>query len=68
MAKKFRLRNLVHCPEFLTAANAKHVFVNDDRPVIGSSYLRDNIEEKYSEIKRVVTTRNATQTTIGGAK
>ena len=52
LAKKYRLRNLVHCPEFLTAANAKYDFVNADRTVIGSPYLREGIEEKYSEMAR----------------
>ena len=52
LAKKYRLRNLLHCPEFLTAANAKYDFVNADRTVIGSPYLRENIEEKYSEMAK----------------
>ena len=52
LAKKFRLRNLVHCPEFFTAANAKYDFVNADRTVIGSPYFRDGIEEKYSEMAK----------------
>jgi UDPglucose 6-dehydrogenase len=43
---------LVHCPEFLTAANAKYDFVNADRTVIGSPYLREGIEEKYSEMAK----------------
>jgi UDPglucose 6-dehydrogenase len=35
-ATKYNLPNLVHCPEFLTAANAKYDFVNADRTIIGS--------------------------------
>ena len=52
LAKKYCLRNLLHCPEFLTAANAKYDFVNADRTVIGSPYLREGIEEKYLEMAR----------------
>ena len=52
LAKKYRLRNLLHCPEFLTAANAKYDFVNADRTVIGSPHLREDIEEKYSEMAK----------------
>ena len=52
LAKKFYQRNLVHCPEFLTAANAKHDFVNADRTVIGSPYFRDGVYEKYSEMAK----------------
>ena len=52
LAKKYRLRNLLHCPEFLTAANAKYDFVNADRTVIGSPHLREGIEEKYSEMAK----------------
>ena len=52
LAKKYCLRNLLHCPEFLTAANAKYDFVNADRTVIGSPYLREGIEEKYSEMAK----------------
>jgi len=35
LAVKYDLKNLVHCPEFLTAANANQDFVNADRTVIG---------------------------------
>ena len=52
LAEKYHLRNLVHCPEFLTAANAKHDFVNADRTVIGSPYLEDRLGEKYSEMAK----------------
>ena len=52
LAKKHRIRNLVHCPEFLTAVNAKHDFVNAERTVIGSPYYRDGVEEKYSEMAK----------------
>jgi len=52
LAKKYQLRNLVHCPEFLTAANAKEDFVNADRTVIGSPYFRDGKVEKYSEMAK----------------
>lgn len=52
LAKKYRLKNLVHCPEFLTAANAKYDFVNADRTVIGSPYFRDGKVEKYSEMAK----------------
>ena len=38
MAKKYALGNLIHNPEFLTAANAKEDFVNADRTVIGSPH------------------------------
>ncbi len=31
LAEKHQIRNLVHCPEFLTAANAMYDFVNADR-------------------------------------
>jgi len=41
-AKKYDLPNLVHCPEFLTAANAKEDFVNADRTVIGSPNWGDS--------------------------
>ena len=44
LAEKYNLKNLLHCPEFLTAANAKHDFVNADRTVIG---LPDYSDEKY---------------------
>ena len=52
LAKKYRLRNLIHCPEFLTAANAKYDFVNADRTVLGSPYYRDGIEEKYTKMAK----------------
>ena len=52
LAKKFNLKNLVHCPEFLTAANAKHDFVNADRTVIGSPYRIEGVEETYSEMAK----------------
>ncbi len=35
-SEKYNLPNLVHCPEFLTAANANQDFVNADRTIIGS--------------------------------
>ena len=35
-AQEYSLPNLVHCPEFLTAANAKQDFLNADRTIIGS--------------------------------
>jgi UDPglucose 6-dehydrogenase len=52
LANKYRITNLVHCPEFLTAANAKYDFVNADRTVIGSPYFRDGKVEKYSEMAK----------------
>jgi len=52
LAKKHRIRNLVHCPEFLTAANAKYDFVNAERTVIGSPYYRPEVIEKYSEMAK----------------
>ena len=44
LAVKYDLKNLVHCPEFLTAANANQDFVNADRTVIG---LPEHGHEKY---------------------
>ena len=52
LAEKYDLKNLVHCPEFLTAANAKHDFVNAERTVIGSPYYRSGTSEKYSEMAK----------------
>ena len=50
LAKKHHIKNLVHCPEFLTAANAKYDFVNAERTVIGSPHYRSGEVEKYSEM------------------
>lgn len=47
LAEKYDLRNLIHCPEFLTAANANYDFVNADRTVIG---LPDYVQEKYLDM------------------
>jgi UDPglucose 6-dehydrogenase len=52
LAEKHQIKNLVHCPEFLTAANAKHDFVNAERTVIGSPYYRSGVVEKYSEMAK----------------
>ena len=35
LAEQYAVPNLVHCPEFLTAANANQDFVNADRTIIG---------------------------------
>jgi UDPglucose 6-dehydrogenase len=35
LSEEYTLPNLVHCPEFLTAANANEDFVNADRTIVG---------------------------------
>jgi UDPglucose 6-dehydrogenase len=52
LAKTYNLKNLIHCPEFLTAANANHDFVNADRTIIGSPYFTDSEGLKYSEMAK----------------
>ena len=52
LAEKHGIINLVHCPEFLTAVNAKYDFVNAERTVIGSPHYRSGVVEKYSEMAK----------------
>tara|TARA_E500000305_G_scaffold55937_1_gene44654 strand:+ start:6275 stop:7117 length:843 start_codon:yes stop_codon:yes gene_type:complete len=52
LANKYRITNLVHCPEFLTAANAKYDFVNAERTVIGSPFYGDTPGKRYTEMAK----------------